>query len=204
MSITSILAACLMLMPIGDGDKDGKKRDNDVRDTYYKYEREEVSYYRDRVDFRMPPIPVQEIEENDPVEIIPVEGSFVGGKRLVIEADDRLEEFINRHKQINASKKTVDGYRVQIFADRGSSGRAQAERAKTIFLSNYPDIKAYYRMVYPLYQVRVGDFMRSEEAELFCREVWEIFPSAFVVKNVQVEVPKYKPSDEQKSKWNRN
>lgn len=204
MNITGLFAAFLMMVPMGDGEGDEKQAhqtQTDPKDTYFRYEREEVDQYRDRVTFTMPSVPTEQVEIVEPVDIRPVEGEFSMGKKLVIDADPNLEVFLQKHKDINKKIKTVDGWRVQIFADRGRDGREQMQKVKSLFLSNYPDVKTKPEYLAPLYRLRVGNFLRHEDAVLFCREVRQIIPGAFIVPD-KVEVPKYRPEEDQ---WeNRN
>jgi len=202
MNTTTLLAMWMMVMPLGDGDGDKPKAEeptprqeqNDPRDTYYRYEREAVDAYRDRVVFSLPPVPQQTTEVMEPVNIRPVEGAFVPDKKLVVEADPNLEVFLEKHKEINKKIKVVDGWRVQIFADRGRDGREQMQKVKALFLSNFPDVKTKAEYLTPLYRLRVGNFLRHEDAVLFCREVRKIIPGAFIVPD-KVEVPRYIPEE---------
>ena len=203
-NITSLLAACLMIMPLGDGDKDDKKQSNDdVRDSYYKYEREEVSYYRDRVEFTLPAVPVEEVEPEEIPDPRRLSGRFNSAQRLVVEADPRLGEFVEKHKKINEKIKEINGFKVQIYAGRGTAGRSDASGAHTKFISNYPDEDAKTKFEHPLYRVHVGNFMRREEAELFCREVRTLFPRALVI-SAKVKIPKYKSNEKEENRWDRN
>lgn len=202
MHITAFLSICLLMLPGTDPDpKEGSSTQTDPKDTYYKYEREEVSFYRDRVEFTKPPVPMAQSEIEAPPEVNPVTGQFEMGQKLVVEADPQLEVFIKKHKEINEQIKTVKGFRIQIYAGRGRTGREEARQARTQFLSNFPDeTPPPVQYEPPLYRVRVGNFMRREDAELFCRKVREIFRGAFVVTD-EVEVPKYTPESES-SDWN--
>lgn len=206
--ITSLLAVYLILMPFGNGgneEKDSKNQTNeDVRDTYYKYEREEVDYYRDRVEFTIPPVPVEDVVIEELPDPRRLSGRFGMEDRLIVEADPRLSEFIDKHKRINEQIKEVNGHKVQIYAGRGREGRAEASAARTKFMANYPDHEApVLKFEHPLYRVHVGNFMRREEAELFCRELRVLFPKA-LISNVKVKVPKYQPKEDQRNSWDRN
>lgn len=199
-----VLATCLMISPFGNGgDGDKKGKDEDVKDTYYKYEREDVSYYRDRVAFTLPSAAAEEVVETDVSDVRRLNGRFNDEQKLVVEADPRLQQFIDKHKKLNEEIEEVQGWKVQVYAGRGRVGREEANGARSKFLSNYPDYSAPLEFQHPLYRVRVGDFMRREEAELFCRDVRTVFPGALIVKD-KVKVPKYKAGSDNSSIWNRN
>jgi hypothetical protein len=83
------------LLWAGEG---GDKKKDKNKDQYYKYEREDVSSYRDRRTFDMPPLPeptIVEVEEVDP-ETISLEPLFRGGRKVYLDADERLGLMVAR------------------------------------------------------------------------------------------------------------
>ncbi|MEO1448727.1 MAG: SPOR domain-containing protein [Bacteroidota bacterium] len=154
---------------------------------YYKYEREEVSLYRDRSDFSLPDV---ETPVENPEPVLPkgrsVAPYFSEGNQVYIEADGRLETLVNRHIAINKKIRTLSGFRVQVFA---GSSRSSALRMKQRLM--ILDVPSYLDYKTPNYVVRVGDFLEKEDAILFSRDIRKSFPGAFVVPD-QVAVPKYK------------
>ena len=167
---------------------------SNIRNNYEKFEREDVSRFRDRVEFTLPEIPDSGIEKESLVRIEPVNRYFINGKKVVIDADPALERLVNKHKEINRKKTHVDGWRIQIF---GGRGRENVDKAVQKFYSNFQDdnIRLNRKWDEPIYRVRVGDFLRKEDAIIFLRKIREVFPDAFFVKD-RVVVPKYKPSME--------
>lgn len=185
-----------MAFPMAQGDGDDKKKKTKGKELYYKYEREEVAYYRDRTDFKFPEPIVAPVEE---VENILPQGSslahlFNGGNKTYIDADYRLGEMVEKHKEILSNIKKVEGYRVQIYA---SGGRQGAWQQKKLVMGQYPDVPSYLDFKSPNYRVRVGDFMDKEEATLFCRKLRNTFTGAFIVRD-DVNVPKYVKDDPEK------
>lgn len=167
---------------------------SNIRNNYEKFEREDVSRFRDRIEFTLPEIPAVEEVEDPITRIEPVNRYFINGKKVVIDADPALDRLVSRHKEINRKKTHVSGWRIQIFSGRG---RENVNAAIGKFLSNFQDdnIRHYRRWDAPIYRVRVGDFMRKEDAIIFLRKIREVFPDAFFVKD-RVVVPKYKSSME--------
>lgn len=197
MNLVNIVLAAMIAFPGLQGDGDDKKKK--ARESYYKYEREEVSMYRDRVDFQLPEPDFQEetsetVGENG--EVLPPPQSlsyiFTPGKKVHIEADYRLDAMVKADISIKSRIETLDGYRVQLYAGRGESG---AQRVKGRFWSLFPEHVAYLSFKSPNYVVRVGDFLDKEDVTIFTRQIREHFPGAFPVPD-RVKVPKYQPGDE--------
>lgn len=154
---------------------------------YYKYEREEVAPYRDRVDFPLPEVkaPVENPEPKLPKgpSVAPY---FSEGNQVYIEADGRLETLVDRHKAIGEKTRKLPGFRVQVFA--GSSRSSALRMKQQLMILEAPSYLDYRA---PNYVVRVGDFLEKEDAILFARDIHGTFPGAFVVPD-RVAVPKYK------------
>ena len=149
---------------------------------YYKYEQEEVRFYRQRIDFQLPEMQREDYEPS--IEVPNV--IFPEDSRLLVEADPRLEALINLHKSINEKTSYADGYRVQIYF---GSVRNSMLQFKNRFYQMYPDVPYYPSYVRPNNILRVGDFMRQDEADRFYRELRPYFNQATVVPD-RVKVPK--------------
>lgn len=190
--MTNLLTSLLILLvaaPISsDSDKDKKKG----KDQYYKYEREDVSVFREPVNFVLPdPVPVPFGEEQESVSITPQDLSpkFFGGSRVVVEASPALEALVNRDKYLKNQIESLPGYRIHVYA---GTGRQQAWDAKRRALGAFPEVPSYLEYSVPNYVVRIGDFLDRDEAYSFLRDARRFFPGAFLV-TAQVKVPK--PSD---------
>ncbi|MEM6800790.1 MAG: SPOR domain-containing protein [Bacteroidota bacterium] len=197
MNPIAIILATLLALPgiSADGDGDKKKK---ARESYYKYEREDVSMFRDRVKFQKPEPNIQpespkvEVDGEELPEPQSLSYVFSSGKKVHIEADYRLEAMVNADISIKSRIETLDGFRVQLYAGRGESG---AQRVKGRFWNLFPDHTAYLTFKSPNYVVRVGDFLDKEEVTIFTRQIREHFPGAFMVPD-RVKVPKYRPDME--------
>ncbi|MDW3651313.1 MAG: SPOR domain-containing protein [Bacteroidia bacterium] len=198
MKLFTILLASLISIPMVQGQGFGDKKSK-ARELYYKYEREDVSMFRDRVSFQMPEPEIE--REKEPLldengEALPEPQSlsyvFTPGKKVHVEADYRLEALVNADIAIKSRIETLNGYRIQLYAGRGESG---AQRIKGRFYNLFPDYAAYLTFKSPNYVVRVGDFLDKEDVTIFTRQIREHFPGAFPVPD-RVKVPKYRPGME--------
>lgn len=171
-----------------DTDKDKKKG----KDQYYKYEREDVSVFREKVDFVLPdPVPVQYASENqgemiNPIDLTP---KFSGGQKVVVEASSTLTALVARDKYLKSQIESLPGYRIHIYA---GVNRQQAWDAKRKALGAFPETVSYLDYTVPNYVVRLGDFIDRDDAYIFLREARRFFPGAFLV-TADVKIPK--PSD---------
>ncbi|MDX2247063.1 MAG: SPOR domain-containing protein [Bacteroidia bacterium] len=200
MKLLSILLAGVMSMQVPSGDGDDKKKSKG-KEFYYKYEREEVSDYRDRVEFKMPEpkvIAVQITEETP--HGMSLSYLFSPGKKLHIEADAQLESLIQKHIEINAGTHQVSGFRIQVFA---GSNRQNAWSSKGTAMSRFSQLPQYLEYEAPNYVVRVGDFMDKEDAILMLRAMREVFPGAFIVPDM-VKVPRVLPEEEETDEFENN
>jgi hypothetical protein len=122
------------------------------------------------------------IEKNESYEVI---------------SDKRLKELENRIITINENKKTIEGYRLQLFSSSGPNSFNQANEVQTQFLIIYNDVPAYVVHKKPAFKVRVGDFRTRLETERFFIELKENFPDAFIVKD-DINLPRLNSEETKK------
>ncbi len=92
---------------------------------------------------------------------------------------------IDRSRQLNASKMSMPGYRIQLYFG-GERKNAQAIRSE--FISSFPDIPCYLLFQQPHFKVRAGDFRTRQEAVGFRKKIAGLFPSGFIVPD-EVKLP---------------
>ena len=85
----------------------------------------------------------------------------------------------------------MQGYRVQVFI---GIEREAANQAKGNFVSKFPGVGNDLLFIEPSYRIRAGGFLTRSEAEDFCKRARKSgFPSAFVVREERVKIPKLRP-----------
>ncbi len=99
--------------------------------------------------------------------------------------DSLVHVLVNRHIAISQAKRTMPGYRVQIYF---GSDRTKANEVKTDFLQLFPNKGAYLVYQQPNFKIRVGDYKTRLEAMKFLREVQDLYSAAFIVKD-EVKLP---------------
>ncbi len=177
----------LLIFPLGAFATGGGGEDDK---NYVKYEREEVSAYRARTNFELPvpEVATQAIDEERP-EVVSLSYLFSGGKKVHVQAANGLDELVERHIRIGENTKTMQGYRIRIYA--GPVRQRALDRKKQMMM-RYPEVPYHIDFRSPNYIVLVGDFLEEETAILFLRDLRETFPDAFMVPD-EVNVPRYRP-----------
>jgi hypothetical protein len=106
--------------------------------------------------------------------------------------DERVDQLVQKHVQINQSLNGIEGYRIQIFFDSGTNSKTRARSIYESFLVKYPDIGAYLSFKSPNYKVRVGDFRTKLDAQRFLNEILPEYPNAWIIED-QINLPKVEP-----------
>ena len=107
---------------------------------------------------------------------------------ILVKKDARLDLLTAKQAQINkrtamlTSSGQYKGYRVQVIS---TNSRDQAFKIKTELLTRFPDQKTYTSYQSPLFKVRIGNFVRREDAEQFRKTLNRFYPqSVYVVEDV--------------------
>jgi hypothetical protein len=107
---------------------------------------------------------------------------------ILVKKDARLDLLTAKQAQINkrtamlTSSGQYKGYRVQVIS---TNSRDQAFRIKTELLSRFPDQKTYTSYQSPLFKVRIGNFVKKEDAEQFRKMLNRFYPQGvYVVEDV--------------------
>jgi hypothetical protein len=97
---------------------------------------------------------------------------------IIVMKDARLDELIQKQKEINIQKQSIPGYRVQIYF---GGDRQKATDLKQEFIQKHPDMSAYLTYQQPNFKVRVGDFRTRLEATKFLRQLGDEYTFSFIV-----------------------
>ena len=99
--------------------------------------------------------------------------------------DSLIHQLVNRHIAINQAKRSMPGYRIQIYFGQN---RTKANEVKTDFLQLFPKTGAYLVYQQPNFKIRVGDFRSRLEALKFLKDIQSLYAAAFIVKD-EVKLP---------------
>lgn len=118
---------------------------------------------------------------------------------IVVKKDPRLD--ILSIKQLQANQRTAmmtanglyKGYRIQL-ASTPRRGDAFARRSE--LMSRFPDQKVYVIFQSPNFKVRIGNFLKKEDAEKFKAQLNKIYPQGVYIVEDGVE---YIPKEEEEN-----
>ncbi len=85
-----------------------------------------------------------------------------------------------RYVEVNKSKPTAQGWRVQIFA---TTDRERIDLEKKLFRQNHPGIWADWTHSSPYYRLKAGAFSTRMEAQRLLYQLADSYPGAFVVQD---------------------
>jgi hypothetical protein len=115
---------------------------------------------------------------------------------IVVKKDPRLDVLtakqaaINKRTGLMTSNGQYKGFRVQVVSTRD---RARAFEVKADLLTRYPDVRTYTVFQSPFFKVRIGNFLKKEEADAFRKSLLHLYPEGvFVV----ADIIEYTPPEE--------
>jgi len=121
---------------------------------------------------------------------------------IIVRKDARMDLLTAKQTQINkrasllTSTGQYKGYRVQVVS---TSNRDQAFKVKAELLTKYPDQKSYALFQSPNFKVRIGNFIKKDDAEKFKIQLSKVYNTGVFVVEDAID---YKPSKEEEEQIN--
>jgi predicted RND superfamily exporter protein len=122
-------------------------------------------------------------------------GVFAGDS-IIITKDARLDiltqkqKLMNRRLAMQAGNGLYKGYRIQVTS---TSSRDEAFRLKAELMNRFPENKTYTIYQSPNFKVRIGNFIKKEEAEKFKAQLNKMYPQGVYIVEDNIE---YSPKEE--------
>lgn len=116
---------------------------------------------------------------------------------VIVQQDSRMEvltqkqRIINRKQSMMAGNGLYKGFRIQVIS---TNKRDDAFRTKAELLSNFPEHKSYIIYQSPNFKVRVGNFIKKEDAELFKAQLNKFYTRGVYIVEDAVE---YNPREDE-------
>ncbi|MCZ0211720.1 SPOR domain-containing protein, partial [Streptomyces sp. UMAF16] len=88
---------------------------------------------------------------------------------IIVHKDVRIDTLVTKQAAMNkrmllkSSGGLVKGYRIQVIT---TSSRDEAFKIKSELLAKFPDQKSYILFQSPYFKVKIGNFLKREDAEL--------------------------------------
>jgi hypothetical protein len=104
----------------------------------------------------------------------------------MIENEPAVTALVRKHLTFLAKTKDRPGYRVQLYT---GPSREEAADMRVRFLERYNgDMYLLYDK--PHYRLRVGNFIRQSDADVYAEYIKKPFPNAIVVRDNNLELPR--------------
>ena len=134
--------------------------------------------------------------------IIGFAGCFIGlsvkaADTTIVIKDPRMEVLSQKQRVINqklsmmAGNGLYKGFRIQVIS---TNKREEAMRIKSEVMSNFPEHKAYIIYQSPNFKVRIGNFIRREDADKVKILLNKFYPQGVYIVEDAVE---YNPREEE-------
>ncbi len=108
-----------------------------------------------------------------------------GSAQVSLSEDYRVERMMTRYKEINQSKSTATGWRIQVLA---STDRRKVESAYSVFRSRYPYISCEWKHVSPYYKLQAGAYITRLEAIAALEKIKVHYRSAFPTMDQHISI----------------
>jgi RNA recognition motif-containing protein len=119
--------------------------------------------------------------------ILSVACSVKASDTIIIRKDPRLDVLtakqaaFNKRSSMMTANGQYKGFRLQVVS---TTNRDQANKVKSDLLNKYPEEKAYITFQSPYFKVRIGNFIKKEDADKFRKMLGNQFPQGvFVVED---------------------
>lgn len=116
---------------------------------------------------------------------------------VIIQQDPRMEvltqkqRIVNRKQSMMAGNGLYKGFRIQVIS---TNKRDDAFRLKAELLSNFPEHKSYIIYQSPNFKVRLGNFIKKEDAELLKAQLNKFYTRGVYIVEDAVE---YNPREDE-------
>lgn len=109
---------------------------------------------------------------------------------IIVKKDPRIDVLtskqisINKRSSMLTSSGQYKGYRIQVMS---TTSRDQAFNIKGDLLNKFPTEKSYIMFQSPYFKVRLGNFLKREEAETFRKNLNKLFPQGVFIVDDTIE-----------------
>jgi len=117
-------------------------------------------------------------------------GTCFANDSIIVKKDSRLDVLSAKQAQINkrtammTSGGQYKGFRVQVVS---TTSRDNANAIKADLLNRFPDQKSYLLFQAPNFKVRIGNFLKKEEAEAYRKKLNRYFPQGLYIVEDAIE-----------------
>ncbi|NDV79253.1 SPOR domain-containing protein [Dysgonomonas sp. 511] len=112
-----------------------------------------------------------------------------GQGRITVMQDETIDKILGIRQEIDTTKKLgyvdpnaeyvkVKGFKIQVFSGNNQQrSKREAESKKAQVRSAFPELEAVVNFQSPVWRLRVGNFVKKEDAETVLKEMKKKLPS---------------------------
>lgn len=109
---------------------------------------------------------------------------------VIVHKDPRIELLVKKQIEINEfttrnARRSAPGFRIQVVS---TNDRNKAFTAKSTIYQQFPELKAYLLYQSPFYKLKVGNFLKREDAEEYLTAIKQYFPAGVYIVRDVIEV----------------
>lgn len=116
---------------------------------------------------------------------------------VILVKDAKLDLLVAKQAQVNkrtammTSAGLYKGYRLQVIS---TAKRDDANQMKADLMNRFPDQKSYILFQSPNFKIRMGNFLKKEDAEKYRNQISKFFPKGIYIVEDTIE---YIPVEEE-------
>ncbi len=109
---------------------------------------------------------------------------------IIVNKDPRLDilsakqALLNKRSSMMTSNGLYRGFRIQVLT---THSRDEAFKMKTDLLTRFPELKSYLIFQSPNFKVRIGNYIKREDAEKLRKELQKLLPNGIYIVEDAVE-----------------
>ncbi|MFT3740321.1 MAG: SPOR domain-containing protein [Breznakibacter sp.] len=102
--------------------------------------------------------------------------------------DNGIADLVKTHVEANKRFSSIDGFRIQVYSGSGTQSKKEAQDAKSLAMSSFPEHKVYLTFTAPFWRVRVGNFRNKSESLQMYYQLKRVFPNCYPVKDNSIRI----------------
>ncbi|NCI47219.1 SPOR domain-containing protein [Sediminibacterium soli] len=123
--------------------------------------------------------------------ILLISSSLYAGDTVIVKKDPRLDILAGKQAEINkrfltqAGSGLYKGFRIQVLS---TASRDNAFSLQATLGNSFPEQKSYVTYQSPNFRVRIGNFLKREDAEAFRKQLLRYYPEGLYIVDDAVEL----------------
>lgn len=108
--------------------------------------------------------------------------------RVELLQDNGIADLVKTHVEANKRYASIEGFRIQVYSGSGTQSKKEAQDAKSLAMSSFPEHKVYLTFTAPFWRVRIGNFRNKSESLQVYYQLKKVFPNCYPVKDNSIRI----------------